>query len=90
MITIGSVTREEACEVFEFLAPHYFRGRRAAIRAFTPADPEFVFRVYPGGRLFDARRGHKANQPPGFEWILKDEPDYGGFLRGQVARRFDQ
>src|SRR5262249_21167818 len=88
MITIGSVSREEASAVFEFLAPEV-RGRRAAIRAFTHADPEFVFWVYPDGTLLDAGRGHKANPPPGFEWILRDEPDYGGFLRGRVARRFD-
>jgi hypothetical protein len=75
-------------ETFEFLAPHW-RGRRTAIHAFTHADPEFVFWVYPNRRLCDARRSHKANPPPGFEWIVRDEPDYGGFLRGRVARRFE-
>ena len=88
MITVGSVRREDAASVFEFLAPEY-RGRRAAVRAFTHSDPEFVFWIAPDGTLLDAKRGHKANPPKGFEWILRDEPDYGGFLRGRVARRFE-
>jgi hypothetical protein len=89
MVTVGAVTREEAAEVFEFLAAEY-RGRRAAVRQFTHTDPEFVFWIYPDGTLLDAGRGHKANPPPGFEHILDDKRDYGGFLRGRVARRFDQ
>jgi len=88
MITVGSVSREQAADIFEFLASE-FRGRRAAVRAFTHSDPEFVYWVSPDGRLIDAKRGHKANPPIGFEWILRDEPDYGGFLRGRVARRFE-
>jgi hypothetical protein len=88
MITVGSVSRAQAARVFEFLAPE-FRGRRAAVRSFTHADPEFVFWIYPDGTLLDAKRGHKANPPQGFEWILRDEPEYGGFLRGRVARRFE-
>lgn len=88
VITIGSVSRDDAAHVFEFLAPD-FRRRRAAVRSFTHNDPEFVFWIYPDGKLLDAKRGHKANPPKGFEWILQDEPDYGGFLRGRVARRFE-
>ncbi|MBI4750710.1 MAG: hypothetical protein HY774_19665 [Acidobacteria bacterium] len=88
MITVGSVSREQAASVFEFLAPE-FRKRRAAVRAFTHTAPEFVFWISPEGTLLDARNSHKANPPKGFEWILKDEPDYGGFLRGRVARRFE-
>ncbi|MEW6732150.1 MAG: hypothetical protein AB1489_12550 [Acidobacteriota bacterium] len=88
MITIGSVSRDEATRIFEFLASD-FRGRRAAVRTFTHTDPEFVFWIYPDGKLLDAKRGHKANPPKGYEWILKDEPEYGGFLRGRVARRFE-
>ena len=89
MITVGSIARDKAAQTFEFLAPD-FRGRRAAMRAFTHAAPEFVFWIAPDGELFDAREAHKDNPPPDHEWILNDEPDYGGFLRGRVARRFEQ
>ena len=89
MITIGSISRELAAQTFEFLAPN-FRGRRQAMRAFTHAAPELVFWVAPDGELWDARDAHRNNPPENYEWILDDEPDYGGFLRGRVARRFDQ
>jgi hypothetical protein len=88
MLTVGSVPREQATEVFEFLATE-FRGRRKAVRLFTHTDPEFVFWVSPQGELIDAKRGHKANPPKGFEHILDDKRNYGGFLRGRVARRFE-
>ncbi len=88
MITSGSVSREQAASVFNFLAWE-FRGRRTAMRAFTHADPEFVFWISPRGKLIDAKNGHKANPPRGFEWIVEDEPDYGGFLRGRVARHLE-
>jgi hypothetical protein len=52
----------------------------------THAAPEFVFWIYPDGRLHDARTSHLANPPRGFEYIVHDEPDYGGFLRGRVVR----
>jgi hypothetical protein len=79
------MSRERAAEVFEFLAPR-FRGRRQAIKEFTHRDPEFVFWIFPDGRLFDARDAHRRHVPKGFEQIIDDHPDYGGFLRGRVAR----
>jgi hypothetical protein len=85
MITIGSVDRTSAAATFEFLAEG-FRGRRTAIRDLTHGAPEFVFWIYPDGRLHDARTSHRANPPRGYEHILDDEPDYGGFLRGRVVR----
>lgn len=85
MMTVGSVSREVATEWFEFLGEG-FRGRRTAIRDLTHGVPEFVFWIYPDGRLHDAKTSHRAHPPPGFEHILKDEPDYGGFLRGRVVR----
>lgn len=84
MITLGSVSREEAAERFPFLAER-FPGRRRAIKEFTHRDPDFVFWIYPDGRLHDARDAHARNVPRGFEHILRDEPDYGGFLRGRIA-----
>jgi hypothetical protein len=42
--------------------------------------------VFPDGRLHDARRSHRDNVPKGFEHILRDEPDYCGFLRGRAVR----
>jgi len=89
MITIGSITREEATKIFPFLAPKY-RGRRKAIKEFTHTYPEFVFWIYPDGDLFDAKDAHKKNLPKGFEYILADEPNYGGFLRGRLARQFEE
>ena len=88
MITIGSVTRAEAARNFEFLAPN-FRGRRQAMRAFTHTAPEFVFWIAPDGELINAHDAHRKNPPADHEWILDDEPDYGGFLRGRIARRFE-
>lgn len=88
MITIGSVSRDLAAERFEFLADRY-RGRRTAIKEFTHAAPEFVFWVFPDGTLFDAKDAHRRNVPRGFEHILDDEPDYGGFLRGRLVRSVD-
>jgi hypothetical protein len=85
MVTVGSVSREEATTQFEFLAQRY-SGRRSAIRDFTHSFPEFVFWIYPDGRLHNARDSHLANVPRGFAWITRDEPEYGGFLRGRVAR----
>ncbi|CAN5348629.1 hypothetical protein BH10PLA2_BH10PLA2_11420 [soil metagenome] len=84
MITVGSVTREVAASRFSFLAQKV-SGRRNLIKEFTHRDPDFVFWVYPDGRLHDARRSHRDNVPRGYEAILADEPDYGGFLRGRVA-----
>jgi hypothetical protein len=85
MITVGSVSREEATNRFPFLASQY-SGRRNAIRDLTHRDPEFVFWIYPDGRLHDARRSHRDNVPKGYQHILDDEPDYRGFLRGRVVR----
>jgi hypothetical protein len=84
MITVGSVTREQAARVFSFLAPS-FSGRRNAIKDFTHRDPDFVFWIFPDGRLFDARDAHRKHLPRGHEHILADEPDYDGFLRGRIA-----
>src|SRR5687768_11982591 len=84
MITLGSVSREAAAMRFDFLAPRV-PGRRNAIKEFTHRDPEYVFWIYPDGRLHDARRSHRDNVPRGCESILDDEPDYGGFLRGRLA-----
>lgn len=84
MITVGSISRERASEIFPFLAEKY-RGRRKAIHEFTHLAPDFVFWIYPDGKLHDARDSHGNNPPPGYEYILDDEPEYGGFLRGRVA-----
>lgn len=89
MITIGSVSRETAARAFDFLGEG-FRGRRTAIRDLTHGTPEFVFWIYPDGRLHDARTSHRAHPPRGYEHILDDEPDYGGFLRGRVVRYAEQ
>lgn len=87
MVTLGSISREKACEEFPFLASRY-RGRRKALKEFTHRDPDFVFWIYPDGRLFDAKDAHIKNVPKGYEYIVKDEPNYGGFLRGRVASNF--
>lgn len=85
MIAVGSVTREEAAKTFAFLGEGH-RGRRTAIRELTHGVPEFVFWIYPDGRVHDARTSHRAHPPRGYEHIVEDEPDYGGFLRGRVVR----
>jgi hypothetical protein len=85
VITIGSITREQASQTFDFLGEG-FRGRRSAIRDLTHGTPEFVFWIYPDGRLHDARTSHRAHPPRGYAHIVNDEPDYGGFLRGRVVR----
>ena len=84
MITVGSVTREAAARRFYFLQEG-ITGRRKAVNELTHKDPDFVFWIYPDGRLFDAKDAHIRNYPKGHKWILDDEPDYGGFLRGRVA-----
>lgn len=84
MITVGSVSREAAAARFPFLAEQY-SGRRNEIRSFTHRDPDFVFWIYPDGRLHNARNFHARNVPRGYAHIVDDEPDYGGFLRGRVA-----
>lgn len=88
MITVGPITRAEAAQTFEFLVPD-FRGRRKAMRAFTHTAPEMVFWIAPDGELLNAGDAHRKNPPENYEWILDDEPDYDGFLRGRVARRFE-
>lgn len=85
MITVGSITREAAAASFSFLDSRY-SGRRKAIRDLTHRDPEFVFWIFPDGKLHDARRSHRDNVPKGYDRILADEPDYCGFLRGRVVR----
>jgi hypothetical protein len=88
MITLGSVSRDVAAERFPFLAQKY-PGRRRAIKEFTHRDPDFVFWIFPDGTLYNAHDSHLRNVPRGHESILRDEPDYGGFLRGRVASLFD-
>ena len=89
MLTVGSVPREVAAQTFAFLSPR-FRGRRAAIKELTHRDPDFVFWIFPDGRLHDARDAHRSNVPRGYEHIVDDAPDYGGFLRGRVASDDEQ
>ena len=84
MITVGSIRREELAEVFPFLAER-FGGRRSAIKELTHGRPDFVFWIFPNGRLHDAKDAHARNVPRGYEHILRDEPDYGGFLRGRIV-----
>jgi hypothetical protein len=88
MITVGSLSRDEAAKKFYFLQEN-IQGRRKAINEVTHKDPDFVFWIYPDGRLFDAKDAHIRNYPKGHKWILDDEPDYGGFLRGRVARNIN-
>lgn len=84
LITTGSIPREDAAEHLPFLR-RKFRGRRSEIRAITHQDPLLVFWIDPDGHFIDARDGHLRNPPPGSAHILRDEPEYGGFLRGRVA-----
>lgn len=85
LITVGSISRDDAAARFPFLAERA-RARRTALKEFTHRDPELVFWISPEGRLLDAGRAHRENPPPGHAHILDDEPDYGGFLRGRIAR----
>ena len=87
MITVGSVERSKAVAEFPFLAEG-FRGRRKAIKEFTHTAPDFVFWIHPDGKLHDAKDAHRKNTPKGHQHILKDEPDYCGFIRGRVASNF--
>lgn len=87
MLTLGTIDRDSAAKMFPFLAPD-MRARRRAIREVTHSAPEFVFWISPEGRLYDARNSHRQNPPKGFEDIIDEEPTYGGFLRGRVARWF--
>ena len=89
MITLGSISREKAAETFEFLDEH-IKGRRTLIKEFTHTQPDFVFWIYPDGRIYDARDAHRENYPKGYKHILDDEPDYCGFLRGRVATKNDK
>src|SRR5579871_5956147 len=85
IITVGSITRDAAAATFAFLDYRY-SGRRKAIRDLTHRDPEFVFWIFPDGKLHDARGSHRDNVPKGYDHILSDEPDYCGFLRGRIVR----
>jgi len=76
MITVGSISREEAAAKFFFLQENV-RGRRRAINELTHKDPDFVFWISPDGRLFDAWNAHIRNYPKGYAWILDDEPADG-------------
>lgn len=89
MITAGSTSREVAAQHFPFLRAKY-TGRRKAIKAYTHTYPEFVFWIFPDGDLFDAKDVHKKNVPKGYDHILNDQPNYGGFLRGRLARQFEE
>jgi hypothetical protein len=84
MLTVGRIDRDAAAQHFPFLAAKY-PGRRKAIKEFTHRDPDYVFWIYPDGRVHDARDSHLRNTPRGYEHILDDEPEYCGFLRGRVA-----
>ena len=66
MFTVGSVSREVAAARFPFLAVSV-SGRRNQIKDFTHRDPDFVFWIYPDGRLHDAKRSHRDNVPRGYE-----------------------
>ena len=89
LISVGSVSRDDAALVLPFLTERY-SGRRKEIRRITHTDPELVFWISPEGSFIDARDAHLKNPPAGFEHIVHDEPDYGGFLRGRVAQYANQ
>ncbi len=84
LLTCGSIPRSEAADKLPFLQAKY-PGRRTEIRSITHTDPLLVFWISPEGDFIDARDGHLRNPPPEHRHILKDEPEYGGFLRGRVA-----
>jgi hypothetical protein len=85
MITVGSVPREDAAKRFALLAAAV-SGRRKAIKEFTHRDPDYVFWIHPDGRLHDARWSHRDNVSRGYESIVDEEPDYGGFPRSEVMQ----
>jgi hypothetical protein len=58
MITVGSVSREEAAKKFYFLQEQ-IHGLRKAVNELTHRDPDFVFWIYPDRRLFDAKDATK-------------------------------
>jgi len=87
MVTVGSVSRQCAAMDFPFLGEKY-KGRRKAIKEFTHLAPDYVFWIYPDGKLFDAKDAHRRNVPKGYDHIINDEPDYGGFLRGRLASNY--
>jgi hypothetical protein len=84
LIGCGSIPRTDASDKLPFLQVKY-PGRRTEIRSNTHTDPLLVFWIIPQGDFSDARDGHIRNPSPGHSHILKDEPEYGGFLRGRVA-----
>ena len=84
MITVGSVSRALLAEAFPFMSER-FNGRRTSINRLTHAQPDFVFWIFPDGRLHDARNAHARYFPKGYAHIVHDPPDYGGFLRGRVV-----
>ncbi|MBK8256236.1 MAG: hypothetical protein IPK82_26665 [Polyangiaceae bacterium] len=84
MITVGSISREELAQTFPFVSAR-FSGRRRAIKDLTHRQPDFVFWIFPDGRLHDAKDAHARNVPRGYEHIVDDEPDYQGFLRGRIV-----
>lgn len=86
-MTVGSISRTAATQIFPFLAKK-FTGRRKAIKDFTHLAPDYVFWIYPDGELHDAKDSHRKHTPKGHRHILKDEPDYGGFLRGRLASNY--
>lgn len=60
MIAVGSIRREDVIADFPFLRESY-KGRRKAIKEFTHLAPDFVFWIFPDGKLFDAKDSHKKN-----------------------------
>ncbi|MGD1841629.1 MAG: hypothetical protein ACFB0B_12140 [Thermonemataceae bacterium] len=88
MITVGSVSREEATQRFYFLERR-FTGRKKAIQDFTHAHPEFNFWIDPTGKLWDAREAqrHRINKlPTDLPENVMQESD---FLKGHLARQFE-
>jgi len=58
MITVGSISREEAAAKFFFLQENV-RGRWRAINELTHKDPDFVFWISPGWQAL--RRQERAH-----------------------------
>jgi len=69
MTTVGSVKREDVIDDFPFLKVNY-KGRRNAIKEFTHLSPDYVFWIFPDGKLFDAKDSHKKNTPKGYVIFL--------------------